>query len=77
VKKTRLKEKDKAEKITKLRQSLKEDTKLLEGIIDEQIKSKKFLKDLLIKQTTTKMGTPTAEQLEVFEIKSATKLNND
>lgn len=42
---------------------LKEDNKLLEGKIDEQKKTKKFLKDLFLQQTTNKMEKPTAEQL--------------
>lgn len=43
-------------------QKLKEENKKLEGKIDEQKKTKKFLKDLFLQQTTSKMQTPTAEQ---------------
>lgn len=45
---------------------LKEDNKLLEGKIDEQRKTKKFLKDLFLQQTTNKMEKPTSEQLELL-----------
>lgn len=45
---------------------LKEDNKLLEGKIDEQKKTKKFLKDLFLQQTTNKMDKPTAEQLALL-----------
>lgn len=45
---------------------LKEDNKLLEGKIDEQKKTKKFLKDLFLQQTTNKMEKPTAEQLSLL-----------
>lgn len=45
---------------------LKEDNKLLEGKIDEQKKTKKFLKDLFLQQTTNKMEKPTAEQLALL-----------
>lgn len=40
---------------------LREDNKLLEGKIDEQKKTKKFLKDLFLQQTTSKMEKPTEE----------------
>lgn len=40
---------------------LKEQNKRLEGKIEEQKKSKKFLKDLFLQQTTSKMEQPTKE----------------
>lgn len=40
---------------------LREDNKLLEGKIEEQKKTKKFLKDLFLQQTTNKMEQPTKE----------------
>lgn len=38
----------------------------MEGKIDEQRKTKKFLKDLFLQQTTNKMDKPTKEQLELI-----------
>lgn len=40
---------------------LREDNKHLEGKIEEQKKTKKFLKDLFLQQTTSKMEQPTKE----------------
>lgn len=40
---------------------LKEDNKCLEGKIDEQKKTKKFLKELFLQQTTNKMEQPTQQ----------------
>lgn len=40
---------------------LREDNKHLEGKIDQQKKTKKFLKDLFLQQTTNKMEQPTKE----------------
>lgn len=39
---------------------------MLEGKIDEQKKTKKFLKDLFLAQTTNRMDKPTKEQLELI-----------
>lgn len=43
---------------------LKEDNKHLEGKIDEQKKTKKFLKELFLQQTTNKMEQPTQQVRE-------------
>ena len=48
-------------------QKLKEDNKKLEGKIDEQKKTKKFLKDLFLQQTTSKMQNPTEEQWNLIK----------
>jgi len=45
---------------------LREENKVLEGRIDEQKKTKKFLKDLFLQQTTNKMEKPTKEQLDLL-----------
>lgn len=47
-------------------QKLKEENKKLEGKIDEQKKTKKFLKDLFLQQTTSKMQNPTEEQWKLI-----------
>jgi hypothetical protein len=47
-------------------QKLKEENKKLEGKIDEQKKTKKFLKDLFLQQTTSKMQNPTSEQWQLI-----------
>lgn len=61
MKKSREKAKLVAEQTTKRVKKLREDNKLLEGKIDEQKKTKKFLKDLFLQQTTSKMKSPTKE----------------
>lgn len=43
---------------------LREDNKHLEGKIEEQKKTKKFLKDLFLQQTTSKMEQPTKEVIQ-------------
>lgn len=48
-------------------QKLKEDNKMLEGKIDEQRKTKKFLKDLFLQQTTSKLQNPTKEQWDLIK----------
>lgn len=48
-------------------QKLKEENKKLEGKIDEQKKTKKFLKDLFLQQTTSKMQNPTEEQWKLIK----------
>ncbi|KAG5666846.1 hypothetical protein PVAND_014856 [Polypedilum vanderplanki] len=62
VRKSRDKSKKKAEETMARVQKLKEENKKLEGKIDEQKKTKKFLKDLFLQQTTAKMQNPTPEQ---------------
>lgn len=47
-------------------QKLRDENKTLEGKIDEQKKTKKFLKDLFLQQTTTKMEKPTQEQWDMI-----------
>lgn len=44
---------------------LREDNKHLEGKIEEQKKTKKFLKDLFLQQTTSKMEQPTKEVIQL------------
>lgn len=45
---------------------MREDNKVLEGKIEEQKKTKKFLKDLFLQQTTNKMEKPSKEQLDMI-----------
>lgn len=61
MRKSRDKSKKKAEDTMKRVKKLREDNKLLEGKIEEQKKTKKFLKDLFLQQTTNKMEQPTKE----------------
>lgn len=60
-------------------QKLKEENKKLEGKIDEQKKTKKFLKDLFLQQTTSKMQNPTEEQWNLIreEDSEDEELNSD
>jgi hypothetical protein len=67
VKKSREKTKDKAEETMLCVRKLKEDNKVLEGKIDEQRKTKKFLKDLFLQQSTNKDEKLTAEQLALLQ----------
>jgi len=66
VKKSREKSKKKAEETMKRVKRLREDNKMLEGKIEEQKKTKKFLKDLFLQQTTNKMEKPTQEQWDLI-----------
>lgn len=63
VRKSRDKAKKKADETMKRVKKLREDNKMLEGKIDEQKKTKKFLKELFIQQTTSssRMEKPTKE----------------
>lgn len=61
VRKSRDKTKKKAEETMKRVKKLREDNKHLEGKIEEQKKTKKFLKDLFLQQTTNKMEKPSNE----------------
>ncbi|CAG9799810.1 unnamed protein product [Chironomus riparius] len=67
VRKSRDKSKKKAEETMYKVQKLKEENKKLEGKIDEQKKTKKFLKDLFLQQTTSKMQNPTEEQWKLIK----------
>lgn len=66
VRKSREKSKKKAEETKHRVRKLREENKVLEGKIDEQKKTKKFLKDLFLAQTTNRMDKPTSEQLSLI-----------
>ncbi|CRK96222.1 CLUMA_CG009649, isoform A [Clunio marinus] len=66
VRKSREKSKQKSEQTMKRVKKLREDNKLLEGKIEEQKKTKKFLKDLFLQQTTNKMEQPSKEQWDLI-----------
>lgn len=67
MRKSREKSKQKAEETKKRVRKLREENKHLEGKIDEQKKTKKFLKELFLQQTTTRMDKPTKQQLELIK----------
>lgn len=61
MRKSREKAKHAAEETKQRVKKLREQNKVLEGKIEEQKKAKKFLKDLFLQQTTSKMEKPSKE----------------